>query len=337
MKASKKTAVRTLRSLSFLDYAKQVVGDKRAKHIADSFGYYSELVIMNAYDAIRLMRILDTNTKSNTFYGMAGGLSQIISGLETEIRKYPNAEIRMKTEVVDVFTVDASPSDTLPSDTSPTDTLPSDTFESRRGLMKCIFVDGDSVFTQQCVFALPKPALEKLAMFQSLKPELNQVSCGSLCRIYSQFRPSDAKWMKGLNKITTNNDLRMIIPIDSAKGIVMISYTDNRYADAWNTLHKQDVAKGSDNSAVDTRIAKLIRETLHVDIPKPIKTKVFYWSCGVGYWNVGANSRLVAKRMIRPFGAKRIFVCGEHFSGTHQQWMEGALETSQTVVRALLS
>jgi len=203
------------------------------------------------------------------------------------------------------------------------------------------------VHAKTCVFALPKRALEKLPIFRPLSRELGQVSCGALCRIYSYFGKRDRKWMcelgkdagaknatsgacSELGKITTNNDLRMIIPIDPDNGVIMITYTDNVFAERWHNLYRD---KGVD--AVNRRIAELLRETLGVDIPTPAETKVFFWSCGVGYWNVGANSSQVAKRMIHPFPHKRIYICGEHFSASNQQWMEGALETSQEVVRKI--
>jgi hypothetical protein len=56
----------------------------------------------------------------------------------------------------------------------------------------------------------------------------------------------------------------------------------------------------------------------------------------VGYWLVGADSREVSKKMIRPFGSKiPFFVCGESFSEKGQQWMEGALDTSNKVISRL--
>jgi monoamine oxidase len=297
-----------LRKVSFLDYAKRVIGEKRAQHIVDSFGYYSELVMMNAYDAIRLMKVLDTNDPSNRFYGLSGGLSQIIERLEHAIRNYPAVEIRVKTALDDVQETKNIKEKDMPR-------KPDDGFRCRLG-------DGSTVYAKQCILALPKPALAKLAIFKLLASYLDQVSCGSLCRIYSQFAQKDAGWLNGLSKITTNNDLRMIIPIDADKGIVMISYTDNRFADKWHDMYKRD---GVD--AVNTRLQELVKETLGIDIAKPIKTKLFYWSCGVGYWNVGANSKEVAKRISRPFGKTcRLYVCGEHFSEMNQQWMEGGME-----------
>jgi monoamine oxidase len=310
--SSRHSRVGDLRKVSFLDYAKRIVGTERAQHIVDSFGYYSELVIMNAYDAIRLMKVLDTNDPSNRFYVLSGGLSQIIERLEATIRKHPHVEIRLKTALEDIQDLTEK---NLTKQNRDGDGV------KGGGEFRCSFSDGSTVVAKQCILALPKPALERLSMFRPLKPYLDQVSCGSLCRIYSQFAKKDSGWLKGLSKITTNNDLRMIIPVDADKGIVMISYTDNKFADTWHDMYKQD---GVD--AVNKRLRELVKETLDVDIAEPIKTKLFYWRCGVGYWNVGANSTLVAKRIARPLGAKRpLYVCGEHFSEMNQQWMEGGM------------
>jgi len=40
---------------------------------------------------------------------------------------------------------------------------------------------------------------------------------------------------KGMPKLTTNNNLRMIIPISEKNGVIMISYTDNKFAKIGNS------------------------------------------------------------------------------------------------------
>jgi hypothetical protein len=62
-------------------------------------------------------------------------------------------------------------------------------------------------------------------------------------------------------------------------------------------------------------------------------TNVFYWPCGVGYWKISADSSAVSRKMIRPFDDLDFFVCGENFSEKYQQWMEGAIETSDRVLK----
>jgi monoamine oxidase len=72
---------------------------------------------------------------------------------------------------------------------------------------------------------------------------------------------------------------------------------------------------------------------LNIDI-KPKHTKVFYWHDGVGYWTVGARKEMIAQQLQNPF--PNFYMCGEHYSTTFQQWMEGALETSKKVVDRIL-
>jgi hypothetical protein len=84
--------------------------------------------------------------------------------------------------------------------------------------------------------------------------------------------------------------------------------------------------------AVNKRLKELMKESLGIDIPMPKHTKVFYWKCGVGYWGVGANSSVISRQIQKPFDELDLYICGEHYSSTHQQWMEGALETAHQVL-----
>ena len=356
VKASTSETLSYLRSVSFLDFAKRVIGPSRAQHIVDSFGYYSELVIMNAHDAIVLMDVLERPD----FYALAGGLSQIIVELEKRIREYPNVEIWTKTSVQRFSMSGGGHSKTTyRRKTMNRRTKKTIRRTSHDGLYSFGFSDvknsgrdvtqvplgaegvqGNSgersskefrrvVYSNRCIFAVPKQALEKLSAFRPVRPLLKQIACGSLCRIYSQFpkdklSPLDVLYEK---KYTVNNDLRMIIPIDRKTGVVMISYTDNRFADEWHAIEKEESIE-----AVDAKIAGLVRDTLDITLPKPLKTKVFYWPCGVGYWKVGANSLAVSKRIIQPFSGEKVYVCGEHYSEKNQQWIEGALETSEVML-----
>jgi monoamine oxidase len=137
-------------------------------------------------------------------------------------------------------------------------------------------------------------------------------------------------WIHNLPKITTNNNLRIIIPIDSKSGVIMASYTDHKYADFWLKLYESEGVKG-----VNKELVKLYKETLGIDIPLPISTKVFHWGCGVGYWGKGADSAALEKLFLQPFNNIPLYICGEHYSANSQQWIEGALETAEKVVEEL--
>ena len=300
--SSKLQSRESLQKRNFISYAKTVVSKEEIEFILEAFGYYSELVIMNAYDAIQLMQQL---SPANTFYSLSGGLSQIIESLVERTQTKWNTTLKKHQDVVSIIPNKISQSNTYYIQT-----------KTNRFLARTV------------ICALPKQALEKLSIFQPIrKTLLSKIHCGKLCRIYARFHPNKDIWFKDLPKITTNNNLRMVIPINAKKGIIMISYSDNKYADFWYRLYQ----KGQKPLIEELR--KEIRQTTGKIIPEPMEIRVFYWPCGVGYWGIGANSEEISQKMIQPLTKyPNIYCCGEHFSEKNQQWMEGALETSQKVI-----
>ena len=133
-------------------------------------------------------------------------------------------------------------------------------------------------------------------------------------------------WFDDLNKFTTNNNLRIVIPIRD--GVIMTSYTDNKYAKFWKNLYEKGGVE-----AMNRELLRLMEESTGIkNIPQPIETNIFYWDCGVGYWTVGTDSKEISEKIIQPLTGDNIFICGEHFSEKNQQWIEGALDTSERVM-----
>lgn len=293
-----------LQSVSFINYAKTILTEEEINYIIDSFGYYSELVIMNAHDTIQLIQNLDP---TNHFYTLEGGLSQIIDKMIHRIHNIKKENIlKTNQKVINIKREKKNKNQIYSLETE----------------------SGKIFYTEKIIAALPKQVLEKIRIFHPLKPDLKKIHCAPLCRIYSKFK--NGKWFQDLPKFTTNNNLRMVIPINSSKGTIMISYTDNKFAEYWNELFKK---KGIEK--VNEKIAENIKESTNIDIPKPMDTMVYYWSCGVGYWGIGADSEEISQKMIKPFEEDEIYICGEHYSERNQQWMEGALETSISVLKKI--
>ena len=193
--------------------------------------------------------------------------------------------------------------------------------------------------TKIIISALPKQILERIPFFKPIYPWISKIKCSPLCRIYSRYNDQIDKdkdiWFKNLPKLTTNNNLRMVIPINKEKGIIMISYTDNKFAEYWNNIYKKEgihkLNKVLKNEIQDSTGIIIPREQLQT-----VQTNVYYWKCGVGYWGIGANSSEISRNMINPvILGGNIFCCGEHYSENFQQWIEGALETSEKVVSKL--
>jgi len=190
-----------------------------------------------------------------------------------------------------------------------------------------------------CISALPKQVVEKIVYFRPLTKVLTQIKCAPLCRIYSKFpqvpKTTEKKahqWFKDLPKLTVNNNLRMVIPYNEEKGLIMTSYSDNKFAKYWKKLYDSKGIEG-----VNQELMPLLKKSTRIhNIPAPIKTEIFYWDCGVGYWGVGANSEKTSKLIVQPFGPNvKMYMCGEHFSEKNQQWIEGALDTSIAVCNRL--
>ena len=303
--ASKGEPLSKLQNISFLHFAKQVLTTAEIDFIACSFGYYSELVIMNAADAIYLME--KHLAPTNQFYGLRGGLSQIIENLENKLVKYKHIKILTNRVVKQIH------------------------FSKNEFTIHCENLD-TTYMGETCICAVPNVVLQKFSIFHPVKDLLNKIDCQPLCRIYSKFPKGDdgAVWFKGLPKLTTNNDIRMVIPIDEKEGIIMSSYTDNKFARKWNQLFEKEGEPG-----VNRMLVSLLKESTGRDVPLPIKSHVFYWKCGVGYWGIGANSVKVSEILIHPIKEMKLFICGEPYSQQNQQWIEGALETSKKLIDIL--
>ena len=313
--ASKLESRTYLQNQTFETYAKKVLTSSEVNFIKQSFGYYSELVVMNAYDATQLMVFLGP---TNTFYFLKGGLSQVIDKMAEKLGD--NVRILLQHRVKKINHNDNNDNEF--------DIIT----ESKE---RTIHYRG-----KKCICALPKQTLLTLSIFNPIKKLLNSVEYGTLCRIYCRFdtdKGTGKVWFHGLPKFTTNNYLRMVIPYDEKSGVIMLSYSDNKYAEYWQRLytsagnHKEGIRRV--NKKLIEQIGEVLGDDVHVPMPK--YTRICYWKYGVGYWGVGVDSSEVSRKMIQPFSGMDLFICGENYSEKWQQWMEGALETSQRVLRLL--
>ena len=196
---SKIDPIHDLVNLSFINYAKLVVSKEEVQFIEDSFGYYTELVVMNARDAIQLLLQLN-----DEFFILKDGLSQLIDALVKRLQLYPNVKIRYE-EVVSIQHVNTQ---------------------------YRIRTNKNTYTTPYCICTLPSNIVKKIAFFRPLAPLLRYMTTAPLCRIYSIL---DNKQFKKLPKMTTKTPLRMIIP----SGHVVMFYSDNKYAMYWQDIYEK--------------------------------------------------------------------------------------------------
>lgn len=305
---SKLFSIKQLQNRSFIQLAKKVLNKSEMEILVDSFGYYTELVEMNANDAIYLM--VNHLNPSLQFCVLNGGLSQIIENLKKYISKY-DVTFAYNTEITSIRGGGSDGGFFLKS-------------ENTDKIIHC----------KQCICAIPRPQLQKISLFRPLHSILQKIICSPLCRIYSVFQE---QWNKSLPKLTTNNFLRIVIPWKTyPNGVtsIMSSYTDNKFARYWKKLYDKS---GENFNLIHPELVHLLEQSTGLTVPVPLQSYFYYWDCGVGYWGIGADSAKISQKIIQPFPELAIYVCGENYSAENQQWIEGALETSETVVNKIIS
>ena len=240
--------------------------------------------------------------KDVDFYALKGGLSQLTNNMVDYLRRN-NVKVLKNREVLNIEKCENK-------------------YEIEvEGITKKYICD-------VCVCAVPKNVIERFDIFKDINPLLKSIKLKPLCRIYMRF--SDVKWMKDIPRLTINNQLRYIIPIDKERGIIMISYTDNYYAEYWKKLNEERGLRG-----VVKRHKELIKEGLNIEMPQPLETKMFYWEDGVAFYGKGYDSKKMTKKIMVPFKGEKLYICGENYSEKNTAWIEGALESSEYVVKQL--
>jgi hypothetical protein len=288
---SKKDTKENIQKYTFIEYAKQILNKEDIKFILDSFGFYKQLVKMNAYNALKLC---DKGMNPNLqFYTLQNGFSSVIKELYKRILNL-GGKILLNTDVINITP-------------------------------ELNIITNKKIYNAKtCICSIQKPDLLKLNIFNKFKPLLNSISNKSLCRIYSIFKNKDI-WFENINKTTTNNNIRMVVPLDKKNGSIMISYSDSKFADGWNKLYNKN------NDEFINTIKKNIFRTFHKKIETPIYTKICYWKYGTAYWKQNKDSSTLSDKIIKPINDINLYICGENYSET-QGWIEGALETSEKVL-----
>ena len=183
--------------------------------------------------------------------------------------------------------------------------------------------------TNNLVLAIPRGALVKIPFLQNIHSLLNSVEDSSLFRIYAVFpKSSDGKvWFHDIPKTTTNLPIQQFIPISTTSGLVMITYSDTKNAKQWQQDKINDVFK--------KKIMKNIRVLFsEKTIPEPTFLTSNFYAEGTHLWKVNCDGNTLQPRITQPFRDMNLFICGESYS-TNQGWIEGALETSSSVVEIM--
>ena len=296
-----KKNIQKLQKYTFIDYAKTILNSEQINFLLDFSGYYGELVYENAYDAIRLFE--EGISNSLKYYVLKHGFSSVIDKLVCKINQTSkihnqvhNQKLFLNQELLKI---------------------------KELGNTYVLNINNNIYQTKYLILALPKPALLKFNYLNIYNPELNSVSCKPLCRIYSIF---PKPWFQNLEKSTTNIKLRYIIPINKQTGLVMISYTDSKYALYWKKFLNKSNKELNKELLKQLSLLYSTEEMKKLNIKAPIYNSINYWNCGVGYWKPKVNSITMSKKILKLNKNRNLYIIGENYS-QNQGWIEGALES----------
>lgn len=305
---SKKYDKKFLENISFYNLAQHILSSDGAQFLYDSYGYISELLYLNANDAIRMFKN-DFNNK-NQYYILKCGLSEICKRLKDRIENN-GSEIILEKEFISY-----------------------EYLYNNNLIVKCnkkiSKVNYESFYNcRNLVFAIPKVSLMKIEKLYCISKELNSVIGYDLTRIYAIYpKNKDNKvWFHNLGKITTDNPIQYIIPIDKDKGLIMISYSDAFMAQYW----KQSNDLGRLKIDINRHLKNIFPR---YKIPEPIYIKCHYWENGAHFYRPGYNSEKIYEKILQPIPKKNIYITGECYS-FRQAWIEGALETSEEILKKI--
>tara|TARA_B100000963_G_scaffold348850_1_gene357051 strand:+ start:151 stop:1419 length:1269 start_codon:yes stop_codon:yes gene_type:complete len=309
MEKSKSKSESYLRNHTLDEYLLELYGEDVVNSLVNKFGYKGEFWVYSAYDALRAFK--NDMNPDNQFMGMKGGIDKIIDGMIDSLNE--NVTIIKKMFYNGYDNIDGK-------------FIVSATNKKTKEVIDFI--------CDKLILALPKNQIEIQPQLQSLRMRkmIDSVTPVSFCRIYALYNkdPNTGKvWFDDLSKVTTDNKIGYIIPINKKIGLIMISYTDDIYADFWYASFK--------NGDIGRQLYNHLKEIFpdrHIPM-RPAITRVHYWGSGGHFFTPGSNSEKVIEDIRKPFKSKELYIVGEAYS-SHQSWIEGALETSDMVINKIL-
>lgn len=282
-----------MKKMSFFSWASQYITTQDIRLLSFQSGYSKDFEELNAWNFMEIYKdVLDAQ-----YYGLKGGLSQIINTLEKHcINK--GVHIEKGVEVLDIQKIDGGYS-----------------------LVPCISGGQKRYNTKTLILALPRHSLRKFSLLKNdmyIASMLKAVQKQSLMRIYAEI-PSLNEYVKV--KVTTDELIRYIIPISG--DVFMISYTDGRFADYWKEI--DDIGK------TETVIKQCLKRMFNKDFNVK-NIKAWYWKDCVHLWKPGYDSKDVTSKIINPMNG--LWICSESYSNK-QGWMEGSLEMVSSCIDSL--
>ena len=295
-------------STNLLDLATKLLPQfpEISKYMVDTYPYYSELKWLNAKSALDVF--INEFNEEIQYYILSKGLTEVIKNIIQSFRKH-NCRLYTSTACTDIKYDDATNQYIV--------------YTTNKGILE--------LRCNTLVLACNKVALEQFSLLKPIKPLFDSVTVQPLYRIYARYPKNDDGnyWFSDIKKTVTNLKIKYVIPYDMKNGLVMISYTDSKYANYWLNLRLK--SEDAFMTELNRELGKLYP---NINIPAPLWMSHHYWANAAAYWRVGYDANNIIPKIIQPFNGKSLYICGENYSN-HQAWIEGALETANLVLDKL--
>jgi monoamine oxidase len=300
-----------------------ILSPEGRRYVTDSFGYDSGIRAFNIVDAIPfLLGGGNPNAEARTPDGGMEALPLAMAGGFTEA----GGAIRFGHELTAHEVID--------------------------GEQRLAFANGFAADARRVVFTGALPALRILAgSSRTLANELTSRALASVeafpaAKLYLWYdRPW---WREPVRAIRMTTDLppRKLFYFDGepdAPAALLAAYTDGLHTQPWRELADRSPRGGPAPSRMLAAISRDLRE-IHPasgEPPPPVGSAFSLWGddpheAGWTFWSAGARSDGVIRDIVRPVPGLDLFICGEAFSRA-QSWVEGALQTAETAVEAVLT
>ncbi len=172
---------------------------------------------------------------------------------------------------------------------------------------------------RKVIFACPPNTFKQFSLIKENDLNLDVIKYYSLNRVYGYFKNNS--W-NNFERIVVDNKLKYLLSIN--KNVVLTSYTEGAESKYW-------LNKTLDGKLEETTV-KLLKDTFEEKIENPVVIKNYHWNNALGNWKKNVDYKSLYKKFINPL--KDVFICGDILS-LCQDWMEGALQTSNKVIKLL--
>ena len=273
------------------------------------FEYKCKLKYFNADDAVYYFKH-DYN-KYSKFFVLKNGLHIMIDGMLNKIKTNKNYIFKKNMDVKKI------------------------NYDLERNLYNINYNSKNStysVYSKFVICALPRKDLIKFDILSPYMRELNTINEIAKMRIFEIYdtKTTDA-WFKDLPKLSTNEELQFIIPIDPKSGLIMSSYNENLSANQNYWLNLYNKSKKNFKSKLNQKLNNIF-SIFNIVVPQSIYVKLYYWSMGVAAWKTNVDSKYISQKIINLM--PNFYICGENYSN-YQAWCEGALQTSHEVTNRI--